>query len=46
MSQRRLNKLTNDLAATSAAKTDLDRQVSKLVEDLARNAKELKALKE
>ena len=34
------------MAAVSAAKTDLDRQVSERAEDLAKSVKELDALKE
>nr|XP_020171155.1 autophagy-related protein 11-like [Aegilops tauschii subsp. strangulata] len=41
-----LKKLTEELDAASAAKTDLDWQVAKLNEDLARGAKEVEALKE
>ena len=45
-SSAQLKKLTDELAAVSAVKTELDRQVSKLAEDLARSTKELQALKE
>ncbi|KAM3256395.1 hypothetical protein ACQJBY_049087 [Aegilops geniculata] len=41
-----LKKLIEDLDAASSAKVELDRQVAKLNEDLARSAKEVEALKE
>nr|XP_020194144.1 uncharacterized protein LOC109779957 [Aegilops tauschii subsp. strangulata] len=41
-----LKKLTEDQDVVSSAKIDLDRQVAKLNEDLARGAKEVDALKE
>lgn len=45
-SAAQLKKVVEELAATSAAKSDLDQQVAKLVEDLAGSAKEIVALKE
>ena len=41
-----LKKLTEYMYAASAAKTDLDRQVAKLNEDLAGSVKEAEKLKE
>ena len=41
-----LKKLVDDLAGVSAAKTDLDREVSERAEDLAKSAKKLDTLKE
>ena len=41
-----LKKLVDDLDFASSAKVELDRQVAKLNEDLARSAKEVEALKE
>ena len=45
-SAAQLKMLTDDLAAGSTAKTDLDQQVAKLTEDLAWSAKEVKVPKE
>ena len=41
-----MKKVTDELANPSTAKTDLDQQVAKLTEDLARSTKEIMALKE
>nr|XP_020189997.1 myosin-11-like [Aegilops tauschii subsp. strangulata] len=45
-SAMQLKKITDDLAAAFAAKTNLDRQVTKLIEELAESTKEVEALKE
>ena len=45
-SSAQLKKVTDELAAAFAAKTDLDRQVGKLMDDLAGSNKEIVALKE
>ena len=41
-----LKKLADDLVAASTAKTDLDKQVAKLTEELAGSAKEVATLKD
>ena len=41
-----LNKVADNLAAASTAKTDLDQHVAKLTEDLAGSPNEIAALKE
>jgi archaellum component FlaC len=41
-----LNKISDELTTMSAAKADLDQQVTKLTEDLAGSTKEVAALKE